>query len=72
MERISLRIDGMTCGHCVGAVGRALRELEGVELEGVEIGSATLRHDPTRTGVEKIVRALGEEGYTVRASEDAR
>ncbi len=66
MERTSLRIEGMSCGHCVRAVTRALLGLEGVEVEQVGIGSARLGYDPARTGPERIASAVAEEGYTVR------
>ena len=28
---ITLKVDGMTCGHCVAAVSRALAQVPGVE-----------------------------------------
>ena len=44
-EMIELNIEGMTCMHCVGAVKKALTEVEGVT--GVEVtlepGSATVQ-----------------------------
>ena len=41
-NRTTLSITGMTCGHCVMSVKRALGELEGVTVEQVAIGSATV------------------------------
>ena len=37
MTRTTLEIDGMTCGHCVAAVRKALQSLDGVEVEQVAI-----------------------------------
>jgi copper chaperone len=72
MERVSLKIDGMSCDHCVLAVTRAVQGLDGVEAERVEIGSARLRYDPARNGVEEIVRAIEDEGYAVSEQESTR
>ena len=63
MERITLAIDGMSCGHCVGAVRRALEELEGVNVEQVGIGSATVQLDPARATAETLTTAIEDAGY---------
>ena len=65
MERMTMKIDGMTCGHCVGQVTKALKELEGVKLEQVSVGSATVSFDPAVTPEEKITQAVEDQGYAV-------
>ena len=61
---MTLKIDGMSCGHCVSAVRSALEGVEGVTVERVEIGSAALRYDPERARPEAIVGAVADEGYS--------
>lgn len=68
MDRLALSIGGMTCGHCVGAVARALRQLEGVTVEEVKVGSATVSYDPVAASPERIAQAIAEEGYEPRAT----
>jgi copper chaperone len=68
MERIRLEIEGMSCGHCVGAVTKALRGLEGVEPEQVAIGSAQVRYDPVRATPQAIAEAVEDEGYPARVA----
>ena len=65
MTRLTMDISGMTCGHCVGAVQRALRGLDGVAVEQVGIGTATLRYDADATTPDRIARAIEDEGYRV-------
>lgn len=65
MERITVKIDGMTCGHCVGSVTKALKSLDGVDVEKVGIGEATVAYDPATTSVERIKEAVEDEGYSV-------
>jgi copper ion binding protein len=60
---MELRISGMSCGHCVNAVKEALGELEGVDVQRVEIGSATVDYDPARSSPATIERAIEEAGY---------
>jgi copper chaperone len=65
MEQVTLSIEGMTCGHCVRAVRTRLEQTPGVEVQDVQIGSATIRHDPAQAPLPAIADAIADEGYTV-------
>ena len=69
MEKLTLKIDGMSCGHCVSAVANALRNVEGVKVEHVAIGEATVAYEPGVTNESVIAEAVADEGYQVVASE---
>ena len=68
MERVSLEIEGMTCGHCVAQVSTALQGIDGVEVEQVGIGNATVRFDERATSERAIAQAIEDEGYTVASA----
>ena len=63
MNRTTLKIEGMTCGHCVASVKQTLQELEGVKVESVAVGTATVEYDPAVATVEQIAEAVGDSGY---------
>ena len=65
MDRMTMKIDGMTCGHCVKAVDKALRAVDGVAVENVAIGSAIVSFDPTAVSEARITEAVSDEGYAV-------
>ena len=65
MDRVKLTITGMSCGHCVSAVDKALKRMEGVEVEQVAIGSATVSYDPATTSTDRITKAIENAGYPV-------
>ena len=65
MQTATLTIEGMSCGHCVQAVKNAIANVPGVELEEVEIGTATIAYDGTPAALEKVTGAVEEEGYRV-------
>ena len=67
MDRMTMSIDGMSCGHCVRAVTNALESVEGVEVEQVDLGTATVRFDPRTTSPARIAEAVEDEGYRVVA-----
>jgi copper chaperone len=63
MKSLHLQINGMSCGHCVARVTKALGALEGLEVDAVGIGAAELRFDPTRRSIDEIVGAVRDAGY---------
>lgn len=67
MEQLRLDIQGMSCGHCVASVRRALDDVDGVEVRDVTIGSATVAYDPARVRPETVADAVRDEGYDAHA-----
>lgn len=68
MESRTLRlaIDGMHCGGCVTRVTNALKKVEGVEVQSVEVGSAEVLIDPARTAPEVVLEAVERIGFQAR------
>lgn len=46
MDELTLKITGMSCGHCVGQVTKALTRLDGVQVHSVKVGEAIVVYDP--------------------------
>lgn len=63
MERITMKIDGMSCSHCVKAVHEALADLPGVDVEAVDIGRAQVAYDPARVDQRAMADAVRDAGY---------
>lgn len=63
MQRTSLHIEGMSCGHCLNAVSQALAGIPGVEVESVRIGGAEVRYDEEATSPKALEAAVTEAGY---------
>ena len=61
---LKLRIEGMTCGHCVAHVQQAIAKVPGVQGP-VEVslakGEALVNGAPSP---EAVLAAISEEGYT--------
>lgn len=64
MKKEIIKLTGMSCGHCVKSVERALAELP-IEKSKVEINSVELEYDEQKLNYEKIVEAIQEAGYEV-------
>ena len=67
MEKLTARVSGMSCGHCAGAVTRALTSVGGVDIEKVEVGSAKVSYDPAVTSPAAINKAIEDAGFEVIA-----
>jgi mercuric transport protein len=65
MEQVALAITGMTCGHCVAAVKKAIAAVPGVGEVEVTLSPAraVVSFDPSGTTVEMLTKATAEEGY---------
>jgi copper chaperone len=66
MSIATLKVDGMTCEHCVRAVARALEGSPGVSRARVDLeqGRAIVDYDEAKTDPRKLAEAVAEEGYT--------
>lgn len=65
MSETTLRIDGMSCQHCVMRVEEAIGLLPGVTESLVDIGTATITYDESRLAKEDLKKAVEEAGYKV-------
>ena len=65
MSEIALKIEGMSCGHCVMSVKKAIDGLEGVSTSDVEVGSAKVTYDESKTNSDAIAGAVTSAGYKV-------
>lgn len=68
MQKIELKIDGMSCSHCVARVEKALAEVSGVTLVEVSLepGAAAVTGDGV--SLDDLVAAVDRVGYTASAA----
>lgn len=68
MTSTELRVEGMSCGHCVQAVTGALQQLPGVSQAQVDLeaGRARIEYDESQIGVEELIGAVEEQGYAAQ------
>ncbi len=65
MSEITLKIEGMTCQHCVMAVKKAVETVIGVSTADVEVGTAKISYDENSANREAIVSAIQTAGYKI-------
>ena len=65
MNKETIHIEGMSCNHCVQSVKNALAAQEGVVVEAVEIGAATVQYDAAKVQRVALVEAIEDIGFEV-------
>jgi len=66
VDEKTLTIDGMSCGHCVARVKKALEGVPNLSVVTVDVGRAKVTTVPAglESAIEAAIRALDEAGYT--------
>lgn len=65
MAEATIKIDGMSCQHCVMRVKKAIDALAGVSKSDVQVGIATVHFDESKLKKENITSAVEKAGYRV-------
>lgn len=68
MDKITIKVDGMSCGHCKAAVEKALKELGGVQEADADIAAkkVTVTYDPGKVGRDALAGVIADAGYEVK------
>lgn len=67
MTDITIKVEGMTCMHCVMRVKKAVESVKGVQSSDVQIGTVKVTFDETAVKKEDIEQAITNAGYKVAA-----
>jgi len=62
MEATTIKVTGMTCGHCVASVTKALQKVPGVESADVSLDKAQAIVKGS-ADAQALIAAVREEGY---------
>ena len=67
MTQETLHVEGMTCGHCVETVTKAVSSLSGVDKVDVDLEKKEVKvdFDDSKTGVSDIKAKIADVGYEV-------
>jgi copper chaperone len=63
----TLKVQGMSCAHCVNAVESSVGELQGVSSVKVDLGKGevTVAYDDNKTSLNQIQETIEDQGYDV-------
>lgn len=63
-----LKVEGMSCQHCVNSVNKAVGELKGVDKVSVDLKGKTVSVDynQDQVGLDQIKEVIEDQGYEVK------
>lgn len=65
-QTVTLKVEGMSCNHCVGAVTDALHEVgAGDVVVNLEAGTVELSFDAEQLSLDTAITAIEDAGYDV-------
>jgi copper chaperone len=67
MEKTAIKVDGMSCEHCVNAITKAVEALPGIASVAVSLAekSVAVEYDSSKITLDKIKGEIEEQGYDV-------
>lgn len=67
MEKVTLSVQGMSCGHCVKSIEGSVGELKGVSKVEVHLekGTVDVEFNGQEVKLEKIKETIDDQGYDV-------
>lgn len=65
--QVSLKVEGMSCQHCVRSIQQQLGKMNGVQSVMVNLDSKTVvvEYDQNQTQLQAIKEVIDDLGYTV-------
>ncbi|MGF7029920.1 copper chaperone [Paenibacillus mucilaginosus] len=65
MQNVQLKVEGMSCDHCVRAIEGALKEVGATGKVDLASGSVSVQYDEGKLKLEQIKEAIEDQGYDV-------
>jgi len=65
MQKVTLKVEGMSCGHCVNAVENALKQAGAKGSVDLANGTVTIEFDESKVTLEQLKQAIEDQGYDV-------
>lgn len=73
MQKATIQLETLTCPSCVQKINNAVKALEGVDKESVNVlfnsSKVKLNFDDEKISIEKIENAITALGYEVKKSQ---
>ncbi|GLX68856.1 copper ion binding protein [Paenibacillus glycanilyticus] len=65
MTNVTLKVEGMSCGHCVSAVEKAVTGAGANGSVDLAAGKVTVSYDEKKVSLDTIKQAIEEQGYDI-------
>ncbi|KIL36440.1 copper resistance protein CopZ [Cohnella kolymensis] len=67
MQNVTLKVQGMSCNHCVNSVEGAVKKLGAAAKVDLAAGAVDVQYDDNKLSLDDIKAAIEDQGYDVVA-----
>lgn len=65
MATITLKVQGMSCNHCVNSIEGALQTIGATGKVDLASGTVTVHYEESKLSVDKLKETIEDQGYDV-------
>jgi copper chaperone len=65
MSNVTLNVEGMSCGHCVSSVEKAVSSLGAAAKVDLPSKTVSVEYDENKVSLDAIKEAIVDQGYDV-------
>lgn len=65
MSEMVLKVEGMSCAHCVSSVEKALKSIGAEGKVDLANKNVTVQYDDNKVSMQTIVASIEDQGYDV-------
>ncbi|MCI3921623.1 cation transporter [Paenibacillus sp. TRM 82003] len=65
MTTVTLKVQGMSCNHCVNSIETTLREAGASGKVDLGAGTVTIQYEESKTPIAALKEAIEEQGYDI-------
>ncbi|PIQ97819.1 MAG: copper resistance protein CopZ [Nitrospinae bacterium CG11_big_fil_rev_8_21_14_0_20_56_8] len=71
MQHETLKVEGMSCNHCVETITQSVKKLSGIKTVQVDLGNkeVSVEYDDARVQLEEIAATIQRAGFEVEGVE---
>ena len=68
MSNVTLKVEGMSCGHCVNSVEGAMKNIGATGKVDLAGKTVTVTYDEASVTLDAIKEAIEDQGYDVKGT----
>ncbi|ANE45456.1 copper resistance protein CopZ [Paenibacillus swuensis] len=65
MQTVKLKVEGMSCNHCVNSVEKAVKEAGATATVDLASNTVSVEFEESKVTLETIKEAIEEQGYDI-------
>jgi len=65
MNQVTLKVNGMSCGHCAASIEKALKAVGAAGEVDLQNGTVAVRFDESKVTLDAVKAAIEDQGYDV-------